>query len=110
MILVIYLVEAENQDLFIVGKEVIKHSIEFFGSDIILLHVVVGYRSRNHICNAVEIIEEWLHSIVMSEQTESKMTTTQHIVMIVVKYRHNDVVFTRDNLITVSEPTEYLYW
>lgn len=29
MILVIYLVEAENQDLFIVGKEVFKHSIEF---------------------------------------------------------------------------------
>ena len=49
MIIIIYLVDAENQGLLIIGKKVYKHSVEFVSSDVILLHIIVGYRSRSHI-------------------------------------------------------------
>ena len=109
MIIIIYLVDAENQGVLIIGKEVYKHSIEFVCSDVILLHIIVGYRSRNHICNAVEIIKEWIHLVVRSESAELELTTTEHIVLIKGKYRYNNIVLSRDNLIAITEPAEYLY-
>ena len=82
MIIIIYLVDAENQGLLIIGKKVYKHSVEFVSSDVILLHIIVGYRSRSHICNAVKIIKEWIHLVIRSEGAELELTTTEHIVLI----------------------------
>lgn len=92
LIVVVYLVDAENQGLLVVGKEVDEYGVELVGSDVVLLHVVVGYRSRNHICDAVEVVEEWLHRVFWSEGTKLELSTIEHVVLIEVEYRHNDIV------------------
>lgn len=92
MIIVTYLVDAKNQGVLIAGKVVDKHCIKLVGSNIIILHIVVSYRSRNHICNTVKLIIEWLYPAIRSEGTELVMMTTEHIVLVEVKYRYNDIL------------------
>ena len=108
-IVVIYLVDTENEYLLIVGKEMDKHFVKLVGSDVVLFQIVVGYRSCNHICDTVEIVEERLHLVVRSEGAELELFTTKHVVLKIVEYRYNYIILARDNLVTVAEPSEYLY-
>ena len=108
-IVVIYLVDTENEYLLIVGKEMDKHFVKLVGSDVVLFHIVVGYRSCNYICDTVEIVEERLHLVVRSEGAELELFTTKHVVLKIVEYRYNYIILARDNLVTVAEPSEYLY-
>lgn len=108
-IVIICLVDTENKYLLIVGKEMDKYCVKLVSSDVVLFHIVVGYRSCNYICDTVEIVEERLHLIVRSEGAELELFTTKHVVLIVVEYRYNYIVLARDNLVTVAKPSEYFY-
>ena len=103
------LVDAENQGLPVVGKEVDKYGVKFICSDVVIFHIVVSYCSRNHICNAVKFFIEWLHTAIRSKGTELVLVTTEHVVLVEVKYRYNDIPSARNNIVAITKPPKHLY-